>query len=98
MIAGNAVHRSKFAEKNRTSVRPAQVHQRAEMSFLIDVRAKMQAGKGAGYACWAQVFNLKQMSEVSVLRKYLVNYAKTKDVFAAYKASVPVCFASTGTE
>lgn len=27
------------------------------------------------------------MSEVSVLRKHLINYAKTKDVFAAYKAS-----------
>lgn len=27
------------------------------------------------------------MSEVSVLRKHLINYVKTKDVFAAYKAS-----------
>ena len=130
MIAGNAVHKSKFAEKTRTSARSAQVHQKAELSFLIDVRAKMQAGKGAGYARWAKVFNLKQMakammfmeehgirsyaelkekvdgisekcdallesvkadearmSEVSVLRKHLINYAKTKDVFAAYKAS-----------
>ena len=83
----------------------------------------MQAGKGAGYARWAKVFNLKQMakammfmeehgiksyaelkekadgisekcdallesvkadearmSEVSVLRKHLINYAKTKDI------------------
>ena len=123
-------HKSKFAEKTRTSARSAQVHQKAELSFLIDVRAKMQAGKGAGYARWAKVFNLKQMakammfmeehgiksyaelkekadgisekcdallesvkadearmSEVSVLRKHLINYAKTKDVFAAYKAS-----------
>lgn len=130
MIAGNAVHKSKFVEKTRTSARSAQVHQKAELSFLIDVRAKMQAGKGAGYARWAKVFNLKQMakammfmeehgiksyaelkekadgisekcdvllesvkadearmSEVSVLRKHLINYAKTKDVFAAYKAS-----------
>ena len=130
VIAGNAVHKSKFAEKTRTSARSAQVYQKAELSFLIDVRAKMQAGKGAGYARWAKVFNLKQMakammfmeehgiksyaelkektdgisekcdallesvkadearmSEVSVLRKHLINYAKTKDVFAAYKAS-----------
>ena len=121
MIAGNAVHKSKFAEKNRTSARSAQVHQKAELSFLIDIRAKMQAGKGAGYARWAKVFNLKQMakammfmeehgiksyaelkekadgisekcdallesvkadearmSEVSVLRKHLINYAKQK--------------------
>ena len=130
VIAGNAVHKSKFVEKNRTSARSSQVHQKAELSFLIDVRAKMQEGKGAGYARWAKVFNLKQMakammfmeehgiksyaelkekadgisekcdallesvkadearmSEVSVLRKHLINYAKTKDVFAAYKAS-----------
>ena len=130
VIAGNAVHKSKFAEKKRTSARSAQVHQKAELSFLIDVRAKMQAGKGAGYARWAKVFNLKQMAkammfmeehgiksyaelkekadgisekcdallefvkadearmwEVSVLRKHLINNAKAKDVFAAYKAS-----------
>ena len=130
VIAGKAVHKSKFAEKTRTSARSAQVHQKAELSFLIDVRAKMQAGKGAGYARWAKLFNLKQMakammfmeehgiksyaelkeqadgisekcdallesvkadearmSEVSVLRKHLINYAKAKDVFAAYKAS-----------
>ena len=121
VIAGNVVHKSKFAEKTRTSARSAQVHQKAELSFLIDVRAKMQAGKGAGYARWAKVFNLKQMakammfmeehgiksyaelkekadgisekcdallesvkadearmSEVSVLRKHLINYAKTR--------------------
>lgn len=130
VIAGNAVHKSKSAKKTRTSARSAQVHQKEELSFLIDIRAKMQAGKGAGYARWAKVFNLKQMakammfmeehgiksyaelkekadgisekcdallesvkadearmSEVSVLRKHLINYAKTKDVFAAYKAS-----------
>ena len=63
MIAGNAVHKSKFAEKTRTSARFAQVHQRTELSFLIDIRAKMQAGKGAGYARWAKVFNLKQMAK-----------------------------------
>ena len=130
VIAGNAVHKSKSAKKTRTSARSAQVHQKEELLFLIDIRAKMQAGKGAGYARWAKVFNLKQMakammfmeehgiksyaelkekadgisekcdallesvkadearmSEVSVLRKHLINYAKTKDVFAAYKAS-----------
>ena len=129
VLAGNAIHKSKFAEKNRTSARSVQVHQKSELSFLIDVRAKMQAGKGAGYARWTKVFNLKQMakammfmeehgiksyaemkekadgisekcdallesvkadearmSEVSVLRKHLINYAKTKDVFAALES------------
>ena len=63
VIAGTAVHKSKFVEKIRTSARSAQMHQKAELSFLIDVRAKMQAGKGAGYARWAKVFNLKQMAK-----------------------------------
>ena len=32
------------------------------MAFLIDIQAKIQEGKGAGYTCWAKVFNLKQMA------------------------------------
>lgn len=28
----------------------------------MDIQAKLQAGKGAGYAQWASVFNLKQMA------------------------------------
>ena len=83
VIAGNAVHKSKFAEKTRTSARSAQVHQRTELSFLIaagsseNSDALLESGKA----------DEARMSEVSVLRKHLINYAKTKDVFAAYKAS-----------
>lgn len=29
----------------------------------MDIQAKLQAGKGAGYAQWAKVFNLKQMAK-----------------------------------
>ena len=29
----------------------------------MDIQAKLQAGKGAGYARWAKVFNLKQMAQ-----------------------------------
>ena len=97
-------------------------------SLLIDIQAKLQAGKGAGYAHWAKGFNLKQMAqtvaylqehdlmdyaalaektdaasacfheltekiksaetrmaEISVLRTQIINYAKTRDTYAAYR-------------
>lgn len=81
VIAGNAVHKSKFAEKTRTSARSAQVHQKSELSFLIDVRAKMQAGKGAGYARWAKVFNLKQMAKAMMFMEEhgIKSYAELKE-------------------
>ena len=36
------------------------------LNLLIDIQAKMAAGKGAGYARWAKVFNLKQMSKALI--------------------------------
>ena len=94
----------------------------------MDIQAKLQAGKGAGYARWAKVFNLKQMAqtlnylsehglldyadletktteataryhalsdqikaaekrmaEIAVLRTHIVNYAKTRDTYVAYR-------------
>ena len=33
------------------------------VSLLVDIQAKLQAGKGAGYERWAKVFNLKQMAQ-----------------------------------
>ena len=33
-----------------------------KVNLLVDIQAKLQAGKGAGYAQWAKVFNLKQMA------------------------------------
>ena len=81
VIPGNAVHKSKFVEKTRTSAQSAQVHQKAELSFLIDVRAKMQAGKGAGYARWAKVFNLKQMAKTMMFMEEhgIKSYAELKE-------------------
>ena len=81
VITGNAVHKSKFVEKTRTSAQSAQVHQKAELSFLIDVRAKMQAGKGAGYARWAKVFNLKQMAKTMMFMEEhgIKSYAELKE-------------------
>ena len=99
-----------------------------KVNLLVDIQAKLQAGKGAGYARWAKVFNLKQMAqtmnylsehnllkyavleekaaaatahhnelsaqikaaekrmaEIAVLRTYIVNYAKTREVYVAYR-------------
>ena len=99
-----------------------------KVNLLVDIQAKLQAGKGAGYVRWAKVFNLKQMArtmnfltehnlleyaeladkaaaatahhnelsaqikaaekrmaEIAVLRTHIVNYAKTREVYVAYR-------------
>ena len=99
-----------------------------EKAARMDIQAKLQAEKGAGYARWAKVFNLKQMAqtmnylsennlleyavleekaaaatahhndlsaqikaaekrmaEIAVLRTHIVNYAKTREVYVAYR-------------
>lgn len=33
------------------------------VNLLVDIQAKIQAGKGAGYERWAKIFNLKQMAQ-----------------------------------
>ena len=101
---------------------------RPSVNLLVDIQAKLRAGKGAGYARWASKFNLKQMAqtlnylndhglldykvlaektvaatarrnelsekikaaekrmaEIAVLRTHIVNYAKTRDTYAAYR-------------
>ena len=99
-----------------------------KVNLLVDIQAKLQVGKGAGYARWAKVFNLKQMAqtmnfltehnlldyavlegkadvatarhnelsaqikaaekrmaEIAVLRTHIVNYAKTRETYVAYR-------------
>ncbi len=34
-----------------------------KVNLLADIQAKLQAGKGPGYARWASVFNLNQMAQ-----------------------------------
>ena len=34
-----------------------------KVNLLVDIQAKLQAGKGIGYERWAKVFNLKQMAQ-----------------------------------
>ena len=55
VLAGEKTH--KPAEKNIHRADPPKVN------LLVDIQAKLQAGKGAGYARWASVFNLKQMAQ-----------------------------------
>ena len=98
--------------------------------LLIDIQAKMQAGKGKGYERWARIFNLQEaaktlnflidnnltdydqlaalagsagarfdevsgrikqlegrMAEVAQLKTHIIQYSKTREVYAAYKKS-----------
>ena len=101
-----------------------------KINMLIDIQAKLAAGKGAGYEHWAKIFNLKEaaktlnflidngltdydelaaraaqagdrfdgvsrqikqlearMAEVAQLKTHIINYSKTREVYAAYKKS-----------
>ena len=101
-----------------------------KVNMLIDIQAKLAAGKGAGYEHWAKIFNLKEaaktlnflidngltdydelaaraaqagdrfddvsrrikqleakMAEVAQLKTHIINYSKTREVYAAYKKS-----------
>ena len=101
-----------------------------KINLLVDIQAKLQAGKGPGYERWAKVFNLKQMAqtinfltennitdyetlvektkaatdryhelsqqikdlekrmaEINELKKHIINYAKTKEIYTAYRES-----------
>lgn len=102
--------------------------QSQRVNLLVDIQTKLAEGKGAGYARWAQSFNLKQMAqtlnflterklldygtlckktdevtaryhelsdqikavetrmaEITELRKHIINYAKTREVYVAYR-------------
>lgn len=101
-----------------------------KINLLVDIQAKLQAGKGPGYERWAKVFNLKQMAQtinfltennitdyesliektkaatdryhelsqqikeiekrmaqITELKKHIINYSKTKNVYTAYQES-----------
>ena len=121
IIAGTKAHTLK---KKRVMDAPA----KPSGSLLIDIQAKLQEGKGAGYARWAKNFNLKQLSqtliyleennlldrcvleertaavtaqyhtlstkmksaeqrmaEIKVLQQHIINYAKTRNTYVAYR-------------
>ncbi len=108
--------------------KPAVQTESPRVNLLVDIQAKLQAGKGVGYERWAKIFNLKQMAqtvnyltehglleyaileekaaaatahhnelsaqikvaetrmaEIAVLRTHIINYAKTREVYVAYR-------------
>ena len=77
------VKRSIRPVRNRSSrqIRP-------KVNLLVDIQAKLQAGKGAGYVRWAKVFNLKQMAQtVNYLTEHnLLEYAVLEEKAAAATA------------
>ena len=115
-------------EKEHTPRKKRTQATRKKNTLLIDIEAKLQAGKGGGYERWAKVFNVKQMAqtynylrehglldyaeleekaaaateqfhalsaqikaaetrmaEIAVLKTHIINYAKTRDVYAGYR-------------
>lgn len=55
------------------------------VNLLVDIQAKLQAGKGVGYERWAKVFNLKQMAKtMNYLTEHnLLDYAVLEEKAAA---------------
>ena len=124
--------RDRFAVRRGpvTSVKKTFRRDGRKINLLIDIQAKMAAGKGAGYEHWAKIFNLKEaaktlnfliengltdydelavkveqagarfdnaarrieqlegrMAEVAQLKTHIINYSKTREIYAAYKKS-----------
>lgn len=120
-IAGTKEHTPKKKELTDAPAKPSG-------SLLIDIQAKLQEGKGAGYARWAKTFNLKQLSQTliyleenglldrsvleekaatattqyhalssniksaeqrmaenKIMQQHIINYAKTRDTYVAYR-------------
>lgn len=118
-IAGEKEHHP----REKKTVQPMR-----QVNLLVDIQAKLQAGKGAGFERWAKVFNLKQMAqtlnylsennlmniedltaktdaatarvhelqvtiretekrmaELHALKGHIINYVKTREVYAAYR-------------
>lgn len=59
IISGARSHTPKKKRVMEASAKPSG-------SLLIDIQAKLQEGKGAGYARWAKNFNLKQLSQTLI--------------------------------
>ena len=55
VILGKTIHKPKVKKPYRKNT--------DKINLLVDIQAKLQAGKGPGYERWAKVFNLKQMAQ-----------------------------------
>ena len=71
VIAGEKAHTPR--KNAAASVKP----EKRSGNLLVDIQTKLRAGKGAGYARWATLFNLKQMAQtVAYLQDHeLLDYA-----------------------
>ena len=80
VLAGEKQH----TPRKKSTVQP----EPPKVNLLVDIQAKLQAGKGAGYARWAKVFNLKQMAQtVNFLTEHqLLDYAELAEKAAAATA------------
>ena len=82
VIAGEKEHtpRKRWTEKT--------VPEKRGGNLLVDIQAKLQEGKGAGYARWATLFNLKQMAQtVAYLQDHqLLDYSVLSEKAAAASA------------
>lgn len=50
-------------EKSFVDRKKVKENSQSHVNLLVDIQAKLQAGKGAGYERWAKIFNLKQMAQ-----------------------------------
>lgn len=73
VLAGEKAHKPR--KKKVLQAEPKTVN------LLVDIQAKLQAGKSAGYARWAKVFNLKQMAKTMnyLTENGLLEYAALAD-------------------
>ena len=82
VIAGEKAHTPR-----KNAAAPVKPEERSG-NLLVDIQAKLRAGKGAGYARWATLFNLKQMAQtVAYLQDHeLLDYAILSEKAAAASA------------
>ena len=52
VLSGEKEHQPKSKKEFGANRRNEKITKKPEMSFLIDIQAKMEAGKGGGYARW----------------------------------------------
>ena len=85
-----------YAGEARTSVqtkKPTSPFAARKVSLLIDIQAKIAAGKGPGYERWAKIFNLKEAAKTlnfltdNNLTDYDELAAKAEQAGAAFDAS-----------
>ena len=82
VIAGEKAHTPR-----KSAAAPVKPQKRSG-NLLVDIQTKLRAGKGAGYARWATLFNLKQMAQtVAYLQDHeLLDYAVLSEKAAAASA------------